>query len=484
MTTSFEDRILSERSKLRGSVDVLTKRVLDNARGERSRAILEKTIAYESTGHLDFALFSCPPVLDHGKGALVYDVDGNEYIDLHAGFTVNVLGHGNTEVNDVMKAQMDKLNHFAELPMESRANLAQVLAEKHPGDFKKKVMWAVTGGEAIEICMKLARWYTGKPLIVTHWGDYHGRTAGAMGLTSKAFMMAYSYPIPPMDTGVVRIPFPYCYRCPFGKEYPACDLFCAEQFERMFESKETWLNNPKAGITNVSSILIEPFQSSAGYIMAPLPYLARLKEIAEKYDFLFVSDEVQNGMGRTGKLWAIEHAGVAPDLLAMAKCICNGLPISAVTGRQEVMDSWGPGAHSSTFTGYPTACAGGLKVFEIFERDHILQQAAEKGAYFLQGIEELDKRHPSIGHYNGLGLYLSIEFVLDRKTKAPAGDMSGWMVNELVKQGVICMHSGYMYNRLCFAPPLVITKPEIERALTTIDSVISQAEAKFGLVKK
>ena len=140
MTTSFEDRILSERSKLRGSVDVLTKRVLDNARGERSRAILEKTIAYESTGHLDFALFSCPPVLDHGKGALVYDVDGNEYIDLHAGFTVNVLGHGNTEVNDVMKAQMDKLNHFAELPMESRANLAQVLAEKHPGDFKKKMI--------------------------------------------------------------------------------------------------------------------------------------------------------------------------------------------------------------------------------------------------------------------------------------------------------------------------------------------------------
>ena len=247
MTTSFEDRILSERQRMRGSVEALQKRTIEHARGERSKEILLKSLAYESTGHLDYSLFECPPVLDYGKGALVYDVDGNEYVDLHAGFTVNVLGHGNQEVNDAMKAQMDKLNHFAELPMESRAKLAHILATRHPGDFEKKVMWAVTGGEAVEICIKLARWYTGKPIIVTHWGDYHGRTAGAMALTSKAFMMAYSYPIPPADTAVVRIPFPYCYRCPFGKEYPACDLFCADQFERMFESKETWLNNPQGG---------------------------------------------------------------------------------------------------------------------------------------------------------------------------------------------------------------------------------------------
>jgi 4-aminobutyrate aminotransferase-like enzyme len=252
----------------------------------------------------------------------------------------------------------------------------------------------------------------------------------------------------------------------------------------MFESKETWLNNPKAGITNVAGMLIEPFQSSAGYMLAPLPYLTRMKEIAEKYDYLFISDEVQNGMGRTGKLWAIEHAGVAPDLLAMAKSICNGLPISAVTGRQEVMDSWGPGAHSSTFTAYPTACAGGVKVFEIFERDHIIEQAAENGTYFLQGIEELSERHPSIGFFEGLGLYLSVEFVQDRKTKQPAGDMTNWMVNELVKEGIICMYSGYFYNRLCFAPPLVITRSEIDRALKKIDAVISKAEAKFGLVNK
>lgn len=481
MTTSFEDRILAERARMRGSVEALQKRTLEHARGERSKEILLKSLAYESTGHLDYALFDCPPVLDYGKGALVYDVDGNEYIDLHAGFTVNVLGHGNQEVNDAMKAQMDKLNHFAELPMEIRAELARILATRHPGDFEKKVMWAVTGGEAVEICIKLARWYTGKPIIVTHWGDYHGRTAGAMALTSKAFMMAYSYPIPPADTAVVRVQFPYCYRCPFGKEYPSCDLFCADQYEKMFESKETWLNNPRARVTNVAAMLIEPFQSSAGYIMAPLPYLKRMKEIAEKYDYLFISDEVQNGMGRTGKLWAIEHAGVDPDLIAIAKSISNGLPISAVTGRKEILDSWGPGAHSSTFTAYPTACAGGVKVFEIFDRDHILEQAAEKGSYFLAGLEDLYNRHPSIGHYNGLGLYLSIELVKDRKTKEPAGEATGWVARELLRKGIICMTSGYMYNRLCFAPPLVIQQAEIDRAMDILDRVLGKMEREFSI---
>jgi 4-aminobutyrate aminotransferase-like enzyme len=481
LTTSFEDRILNERAKLRGSVESLKERVVENAPGPRSKAILEKTLAYESTGHLDFALFPCPPVLDHGKGAKLYDVDGNEYIDLHAGFTVNVLGHAHPEINQAMKAQMDKLNHFAELPSEPRAELARLLAERHPGDFAKKVMWAVTGGEAIEICIKLCRWYTGKPIIITHWGDYHGRTAGAMGLTSKAFMMAYSYPIPPMDTAVVRIPFPYCYRCPFGKEYPACDLFCAGQFEKMFESKETWLNNPKAGVCNVAGMIIEPFQSSAGYMLAPLPYLTRMKEIAVKYDYVFVSDEVQTGMGRTGKLWAIEHAGVAPDLIAMAKSLCNGLPLAAVSGCQEILDSWGPGAHSSTFTAYPTACAGGVKLFEIFERDKIIAGAAEKGAYFLSGLEDLAKRHPSIGHIDGLGLYLSIELVKDRKTKEPAGDATGWAVGELVKEGLLCMYSGYYYNRLCFAPPLVIQKTEIDQALQVLDRVLGKMEEKFGI---
>lgn len=481
MPIRFEDRILAERKKMQGSEEALTRSVRASERGPRSKQVLEKTIKYESTGHLDFSLFNVPPVIDYGKGAKVYDLDGKEYIDFHAGFTVNALGHGNREVNDAIKAQMDKVNQFAELPFESRAELARILCELHPGDFEKKIMWAVTGGEGVEIAIKLARWYTGKPLVITHWGDYHGRTAGAMGLTSKAFMMAYSYPIPPMDTAIVRIPFPYCYRCPFGKEYPACDLFCAAQLERMFESKETWLNNPKIGVANVAAMLIEPFQSSGGYYIPPLPYLTRMKELADRYDYLFISDEVQNGMGRSGKLWAIEHGGVAPDLIVMAKSLSNGLPLAAVTGRKEIMDSWGPGGHSSTYTAYPPACAGGVKVFEIYQRDRILEGVVEKGRYFLDRLNDLAARHPSIGHIDGLGLYLAIELVKDRKTKQPAAEASGWLVNELLNQGVICMYSGYYYNRVCFAPPLVIETSEIDQGLEIVDRALSRMEMQFDI---
>lgn len=482
MPTSFEDRFTKERAALKGSEEALRNRVREHARGPRSREILEKTLTYESTGHLDFALFVCPPVLERGRGAKVYDVDGKEYLDLHSGFTVAVLGHGNTEVNDAIRAQMDKLNHYAELPVESRAELARLLCERHPGDFEKKVFWGVTGGEAVEIAIKLTRWYTGKPIIITHWGDYHGRTAGAMALTSKASMVAYNYPIPPADTAVVRMPFPYCYRCPYGKSYPSCDLYCAKQLEQMLQSKETWLNNPGLGITNVAAMIIEPFQSSAGYLIPPLPYLTRLKEIAEEYDFVFVSDEVQTGMGRTGKFWAIEHAGVAPDLLTTAKSLANGLPLSAVVGRKELMDSWGPGAHSSTFTGYPVACAGGLKVLEILDRDHIVESAAEKGVRFLSGLQELSKHHPSIGDYSGMGLYLSLEFVRNRETKEPAGKETAWIHSELLGEGVICIYSGYYYNRLCFAPPLIIREDEIDQSLVVLDRVITRMERQFGLV--
>ena len=481
MIPSLEDRIIQERAKMRGSAEALRERVKRLAKGPRSQEVLEKTLKYESIGHLDFALFACPPVLERGQGALLYDVDGNEYIDLHAGFTVNVLGHANREVNEAIKAQMDKLNQFAELPMESRAELARILCERFPGNFEKKLFWAVTGGEAVEIAIKLSRWYTGKPIIITHWGDYHGRTAGAMALTSKASMVAYNYPIPPADTAVIRLPFPYCYRCPYDKAYPACDLYCASQVEVMFRNKEMWFNNPSTGVCNVAAMLIEPFQSSAGYIIPPLEYLARLREISEKYGFLLVSDEVQAGMGRTGKLWAIEHAGIAPDLICTAKSLCNGLPLAAVIGRKEVLDSWGPGAHSSTFTAYPPACAGGVKVFEIFDRERIIERAAEKGAHFLAGLKALAERHPSIGHFNGLGLYLSIELVLDRKTKEPAGEATSWAHAELAKEGVLCIHSGYFYNRLCFAPPLVIEEGQIDRALEILDRVLERTERKFNI---
>jgi len=478
---SFEKRLLDERARMKPTQEMIRARIRKHARGPRSRQILLDVLESESLGHLDFALFACPPVIDHGKGAILWDVDGNEYVDCHAGFAVCALGHGNTEIGQAIASQLGRVSQFAELPMEIRAELARRMAARFPGGTPAKVFFGVTGGEAVEIAMKVVRWYTGKPLILTQYGDYHGRTSGAMGLTSKAFMLAYNWPVPPGDQAIIRFPFAYCYRCPYDKTYPDCNIYCVHALERQFESKEAPFRNPMAGVSNVAAILVEPFQASAGYIIPPFEYLQRLAALAEAYDILFVSDEVQAGMGRTGRMWAIEHANVVPDLLTTAKSLSNGLPMSLVIGRPEILDSWGPGAHSTTFAGYPAAAAGANKVLDIFERDHVIENASERGRYFLNGLRRLAEEHPSVGDTQGTGLFLAIELVRDRETKEPASEETSWASQECLNKGLICISSGYYSNRLCFAPPLVITEAEIDRALEALDDVIGAMERRFGL---
>jgi 4-aminobutyrate aminotransferase-like enzyme len=249
----------------------------------------------------------------------------------------------------------------------------------------------------------------------------------------------------------------------------------------MFQNKETWLNNPAAGITNVAGMIIEPFQSSAGYIIPPPEYLKGLKNLCDKYGILFVSDEVQTGMGRTGKMWAVEHADVVPDLITVAKSISNGLPISLCMGRQEVLDSWGPGGHCTTFCGYPVACAGGLRVAQIMKRDNIPGQAHEKGLYLEECLRGLMDKHPLIGDFNIKGLYAGVELVRDRKTKEPATKETAFVSASCLKEGLIFISSGYHYNRIAFAPPLIISREEISRGVEILDRVLTQTEEKFEI---
>jgi 4-aminobutyrate aminotransferase len=481
MKRAFEDRILAERARMRSSVEDLLQRVEEQGLGERSKEIMRQTLEYESLGHLYFGLFQCAPVLERAKGARVRDVDGNEFVDFHSGFAVNNLGHANEEVNAAITEQMAKMLQFAELPCQVRADYAREIVHWAPGDFPKKVQFTVTGGEAVEVAMKLSRWYTGKPMIVTHFGDYHGRTMGAMALTSKAPMYAYYYPIQPADSGIIRFPFAYCYRCPYGKEYPSCDIQCAKAIEDLFKSKEAPMNNPAAGITNVAAFIIEPFQSSAGYIIPPPEFHQRLKALCDELGILFVSDEIQAGMGRSGKMWAIEHSDVVPDMITVAKSLSNGLPISATIGRKEIMDSWGPGAHCTTFAGYPVGCAGGLKVLEIYRRDKIVENVAHKGKVLAEGLADLQERHSIIGTYDSKGFYAAIELVRDRKTKEPAGQEAEYAVQSALQNGLICMHTGYYYNRLCFAPPLISTEDDLREGLRILDEVLSEVEEKFGI---
>lgn len=478
---AFESRILSERAKVKSSVEQIEQRIEQSTLGPKSKSVLKQTLSHESIGHLYWSLFSCPPVVDRAKGAKMWDADGKEYVDFHSGFSVNILGHCHPEVNAVIKDQLDRIQQFAELPNPVRAEFAEKVLELLPWDYPKKSQLTVTGGEAIEVAIKLARWYTGKPIIMTQYGDYHGRTAGAMALTSKASMLAFHYPLLPADSGIFRFHFAYCYRCPFGCSYPSCDLQCIKAVEYLFESKETWLNNPGAGITNVAAMLVEPFQSSAGYIIPPPEYLQGLKSICDQYGILFISDEIQSGMGRTGKMWAIEHSGVVPDLITSAKSLSNGIPVSICAGRREIMDSWGPAAHCTTFCGYPVACAGGVKVVEIFQRDKIVDQVAEKGEFLAEGLTDLMNKHPIIGHFDCQGLYAGIDLVRDRKTKEPASKETGFISSSCLDQGLICIGSGYFYNRLAFAPPFVISRDEISQGLTILDKVLTEAEKKFDI---
>jgi 4-aminobutyrate aminotransferase-like enzyme len=481
---AFESRVLAERAKIRSSSEQLAARVEGSSLGPRSKEIMRQTLAAESNGHLYFGLFHCPPVVARAKGTRVWDADGKEYIDFHAGFSVNILGHCHPEVTAAIKAQLDEIQEFAELPCQVRADFSAKVLELLPWDYEKKVQLTVTGGEAVEVAMKLVRWYTGKPLILTQYGDYHGRTAGAMALTSKCSMFSYHYPILPADSGVMRFPFAYCYRCPYGHERAHCNLWCVKSLEMLFENKETWLANPAANMTNVAAMIIEPFQSSAGYIVPPFEYLQGLKAICDKYGILFVSDEVQSGMGRSGKTWAIEHSGVVPDLITAAKSLSNGLPISATLGRKEVLDSWGPGAHCTTFCGYPVACAGGLKVIEIMQRDRMADQAAAKGRLLAAGLAELKDKHPLVGHFDCVGLYAAIELVRDRKTKEPAKEETAFAAAAALEGGLLFITSGYYYNRLAFAPPLVISEADLRAGLGILDKALAQAEAKFRTGKR
>lgn len=477
----FEERALDERRAMQGDPAALRERVERHARGPRSREILLATIESESAGHLPWATFVCPPVIDRGQGAILWDVDGNEYVDCQAGFAVCAVGHGNPEVADAIDHQLRAVSQYAELPLKVRASLSARMAATFPGDEPAKVFYGVTGGEAVEIALKLARWYTGKPLVLTQYGDYHGRTSAAMGLSSKAFMVAYQWPVPAQDAGVHRFPFAYCYRCPYDKTYPECELHCVTALERQFQSKEMPFRNPKTGITNVATMLVEPFQSSAGYIIPPPGYHQRLAALAEEYEFLFAVDEVQSGMGRTGRMWAIEHDGVEPDLIISGKAIANGLPISMVIGRSEVLDSYGAGGHSTTFAGYPAAAAGGNAVLDIFERENLLERVDERGQYFLEGLQSLQREHAVVGDVQGKGLFLGMELVTDRVSKTPATDATAWAHQALLDEGVVCMASGYHGNRLMFAPPLIIERAEIDRAVAGLDRVLGAIAKKFEI---
>lgn len=480
MEKKFKDNIVKQRDSLKISGKEIEERIRKSPFGEKTKGWAARWAEVESYGSVGLGLYDVIPIMERGKGAYLYDTDGKEYLDLLAGFSVSLLGSCNEEITSIIQEQAAKLIHYFDFPHVERIKMAERLVSLSRISGKSRVVFGVTGSDAIELAVRAARYYTGQPYMLSAYGDYHGNTYGTMGLTGKGGMQPFFYPVLP-NTAVGHFSFPYCYRCPFDKEYPACDMYCMKSFERLLESKESPYGDGINKINNVAAVLVEPFQSSAGYFIPPVEYLQELRRITERFGMLLIVDEIQSGLGRSGKLWAFEHSDIEPDMIVTSKALGGGVPISAVIGKSDIFTEWGPGANVSTQAGNVLACAAGNYVLELVSSEDFLNKVNETGEYFCSNLKELEKKHSIIGHINCRGIYTGLELVTNRKTKEPAVEASAYIRDRLLEEGLLYEKGGYYHNRMQFIPPINIGKEVIDRVIIKLDKVFGEAENQFGI---
>jgi 4-aminobutyrate aminotransferase len=406
-----------------------------------------------------------PLVAKTGRGALVDDVDGNTFLDFAAGIAVVATGHCHPQVVAAIQKQAAELIHMSctDFYYEGMVEFAEKLAAIAPGKSAKRVYFGNSGTEAVEAAMKLARYHTKRDKFIAFHGCFHGRTMGALSLTaSKAVQRKH---FGSLLGGVFHAPYPNTYRGAYGErpENAAADALGYlenELFKRLCDP------------TDVAAIFVEPIQGEGGYLAAPPEFLQGLERICRQHGILLVADEVQSGMGRTGKWWAVDHAGVEPDILCTAKGIASGMPLCAVIAKAEVMD-WKPGAHASTFGGNPVSIAAGLATFDILERSAVAN-AARMGEFITRQTAGWRERHKSVGDIRGKGLMIGIEFVRDRKTKERAPAVRDQVIEAAYRKGLLVLGAGE--NSLRLAPPLIIDEEQAEFAVQTLDACISEAE--------
>lgn len=426
--------------------------------GPKARDIVARDSAWASTSYIK----EYPLAVAGGRGVMVEDVDGNKYLDLMAGIAVASTGYGHPEVISAIKAAADKFLHIcgSDFYYEGMAAICERLAKIAPGTSRKRVFLTNSGTEAVEGAIKLARHSTRRTGLISFKGAFHGRTYGSMSLTSsKAKQHAGFTPLLPE---VYHIPFGYCYRCDFSKTFPACELFCVSSIENDLFARDL---DPH----DVAAIFVEPVQGEGGYVVPPAGYLRALRALCDKHGILLVFDEIQSGIGRTGKMWAAEHAGVEPDILLTAKGLASGMPLGAIIAKESIMH-WGTGSHGSTFGGNPVCCAAALATLDVVERD-LVANAAAMGERLIAGMRELAKRHQMIGDIRGLGLMIGVEFVKDRQTREPHPAMVRDLVDAAFAKGVLLLGCGKSTLRL--APPLIIDAQDIDTGLSVIDECLT-----------
>jgi 4-aminobutyrate aminotransferase len=406
-----------------------------------------------------------PLVAKSGSGATVEDVDGNRFLDFASGIAVVATGHCHPEVVAAIQKQAAELIHMSgtDFYYPSLVALAQKLASIAPGKGPKRVYFGNSGAEAVEAAIKLAKFHTKRDKLIAFHGAFHGRTLGALSLTASRSIQRKGFGT--LLSGVFHMPYPDTYRGTYGVRPEQASSDCLSYLENE-------LFRRRVDPDEVAGIFIEPIQGEGGYLPAPAEFLQGLQRICRKYGIMLVADEVQSGMGRTGKWWAVDHAGVEPDIICVAKGIASGLPLSAMIARAEVMN-WTPGAHASTFGGNPVAIAASLATINLLERGYIAN-AAGMGEFIMRHTADWRDRHKIVGDIRGKGLMIGIEFVRDQKTKEKAQDIRNRIVQMAFHKGLLVLGSGDTTLRLC--PPLLIDEEQAEFALRTLEGIISEIE--------
>ncbi len=398
-----------------------------------------------------------PFVMARGEGAMVEDVDGNVFLDCAAGIAVNSTGHAHPDVVSAIVGQAQQYLHMSgtDFYYEPQVRLAEVLSSIVPMPGPSRSFFGNSGAEAVEAAIKLARYHTKRPYLIAFMGAFHGRTLGALSLTASRSVQRKGFG-PVTAPGVFHVPYPDVYRDGPGAVDASLDFLEGRTFVHLVDPAE------------VAAIVVEPIQGEGGYLVPPPEFLQRLRVIADRHGILLVADEVQSGMGRTGRLFAIEHAGVQPDVITMAKGIASGLPLGVATARAGVMD-WTPGAHASTFGGNPVACAAALATIGLIQ-DRLAANAADVGAFLMDGLRDLMDRHALIGDVRGHGLMIGVELVTDRDTKTRATVERDRVVDEAFARGLLILGAGR--NTLRLSPPLVLTREQATTAIGILDEAI------------
>jgi 4-aminobutyrate aminotransferase len=425
--------------------------------GPRARAIIERDARVVSPSYTR----SYPLVAERGEGAIVEDVDGNRFLDFSAGIAVVATGHCHPRVVEAIQKQAARLIHMSgtDFYYEEMVALAEKLAEIAPGDEPRRVSFGNSGAEAVEGAIKLARYATGRDQIIAFFGSFHGRTMGALSLTARKAVQRAGFG--PLIPGVVHAPYPYCYRCPFGRQPESCAVECVKHIE------DTLLKTI-APAEETAAIVVEPVQGEGGYVVPPKKFFDELARVASQNGILLIFDEVQSGMGRTGKMWAAEHFGAVPDILAVAKGIASGMPLGATVARADLM-TWPPGAHASTFGGNPVCCAAALATIALLEEE-LMENAARMGAHLMDRMRAWPARFPQVGEVRGLGLMIGIELVRDRETKQKAPELRDRVLRQAFERGLLVLGAGDNTIRLC--PPLVITRDQCDFAMETLEECL------------